>query len=108
MFQVGQLLADGFAHIVHHGFVIAVGAAQGLGDDLVDQLEALQSLGRDAEGLCGIGGFFGGFPQNGSAAFGRNHGIGGVLQHVHGIAHGNGQRTAGAAFANYGADNRHA
>ena len=59
-----------------------MGAAQRFADHLIDDPQALQALGRNAHGFCGIRGFIGGFPQNRGATFRRNHRIGRVLQHV--------------------------
>src|SRR5690349_12082297 len=50
----------------------AVGAAFGLGDDLVDEAELEGGLGGEAEGHGGFVSLFGGSPEDGGAAFGRN------------------------------------
>src|SRR5258707_3097290 len=64
------------------GIVVAVGAAVGFGDDFVDDAEFFKIRGHDLHGdgggfrLCGIP------PNNGSAAFGRDHGIKTVFEDV--------------------------
>src|SRR6056297_4091772 len=74
---------------------IAMGAAEGFGDDLVDQLVLLQALRRDAHRLGGFPGLLGAFPQDGGTALRRDHAVDGVLQHQQPVAHADGERAAG-------------
>src|SRR5208283_2024004 len=46
-------------------------------------------------------------PDDGSAPFGRNHGVEGVLHDVHAVAHGHGQRSPRTAFSRDGDDDGH-
>ena len=82
-------------------------AAFGLGDDFIDDAEIAEVLGRDAQRLRGELGLAGIAPQDRGAALRRNHRIDRILEHVHLIAHGDGQRAAGAAFAGDGDDDGH-
>ncbi len=97
-----QFATDRFGHARR----IAMGAAQRFVDDLVDDAQAFQALGGDAHGLGGFRRLLGGLPEDGGAAFRRDHRIGGVLQHVQLVADTDGQRAAGTALADHGGDDR--
>ena len=84
-----------------------MGTAARLGDDAVDDFHAHQILRRQAQRLGGVGGLVGAAPQDRGAALGRDHRIGRVLQHQHGIAGGEGDGAARAALADDGGDQRH-
>ena len=90
-----------------HLFRVAVRAAQWLVDDLVDQAHGFQAMRGQAQRVGSVGSAFGRFPQDRGAAFRRDHRVRRVLQHQHGVAHGNGQRAAGTAFADDRGDQRH-
>ena len=100
---VEQHSLEAFGHLPG----IAVRAADRLAHDLVDQSQAVQALGGQAQLLGRILGLVGGLPQDRSAAFGRDHRVGAVFQHQRAIAHADSQRAAGAAFADHGTDDRH-
>src|SRR6266849_2392634 len=76
-----ELALEGVTEKFGGGFVVAVGAAVGFGDDFVDNAEVLQVRGHDLHG-DGRGFGFGGFAQVASdgfalaALFGVNAGIG--------------------------------
>ena len=74
------------------------------GDDLVDDAEPGQIAGGDAHRLRRFGRPPGILPEDGGAGFGRGHGVDGVLQHQDAVGDADGQRAAGAAFAD---DDRH-
>ncbi len=82
-------------------------AAQRFADDLVDQTQGLQAVCGNAQRLCRIRRLVRTLPQDGGAAFRRNDRVSRILQHQHGIAHGNSQCAAGTAFADDGADDGH-
>ena len=83
-----------------------MGAAQGLGDQGIDQPQLLEALGGDAHGLGGVGGLLGALPEDGGAALRRDHRVGGVLQHGELVAHADRQGPAGAALTHHGGDDR--
>src|SRR3954469_20531094 len=85
---------------------IAVRAAERLGNDPVDEAEGLQPAGGDAERLGRIRCHLGAAPQDGGTAFRRDHGIDGVLHHLHYVTNGDGERSARAALADDGGDER--
>jgi hypothetical protein len=86
------------------GFVIAVSAAFGFGNDIVDAAEFAQIGGRDAHGFGGQL-FLGGIaPHDGGAALGRNHRVDRVLHHQNAVGNGDGQRSAAAANSDDGGD----
>src|SRR5687768_10998043 len=88
--QLLQRLGERLAQRLRRGLRIAVRAAQRLGNDPVDEAEGLQAARRDAERLGGLGRHLGAAPQDGGATLGRNHRVGGVLQHDDEVAHGDG------------------
>src|SRR5690348_1385673 len=90
-----------------HRARIAVRAAGGFADDLVDQAEFPETWCGQAQRFGGILGAPGVLPQDRRATFRRDHGIGGVLQHVDAVAHADRQGAARAAFAGHGAYDRH-
>ena len=83
-----------------------MGAAQGLGDDLVHQGMLLELVRGDGHGLRRQVGLVGAAPEDGGAPLGGDDGIGPVLQHQQPVADTNGQGAAGAALAHHGADDR--
>nr|GEU28296.1 hypothetical protein [Tanacetum cinerariifolium] len=105
--ELAQRVGQGALEHGGHGFRIAVGAAQRFVDDLVDQADGFEAVRRQAQRFGSVGRAFRGFPQDRRATFGRDHRIGRVLQHQHRVAHGNGERAAGAAFADDGGNQRH-
>ena len=86
---------------------VAVGAAGRLAHDLVDQAQALQARGGQAQLFGGILGLAGILPQDRGAAFRGNGRVHRVLQHHGAVAHAQRQRAAGATFTDHGADDRH-
>lgn len=98
---------DVIADDVDGAFGFAVGAAHGFFDDGVDDGELFQVLRRQFQGARGVLGEFGGAPEDRGTAFGRNHGIDGMLQHHHAVGGGDGDRAARAAFADDDRYQRH-
>ena len=91
------------------GFVgVAVGAAEGFGDDRVDDFEFGQVGRGEFQGGSGCGGFGAVAPEDGGAGFGGSDGVPGVLEHGGVVAEANTEGAAGAAFTDDGADNRDA
>ena len=82
-------------------------AAQGLADNLVDQPQCLQAIRGNTQRLGSDRGLVRTLPQDGGTAFRRNDRVSCILQHQHGIAHRNRQRTTGTAFADDGTDDGH-
>src|SRR5574343_745988 len=108
--QTGKLLErvlQGLLQVLCHADMVTMRAAERLAYHPVDQPQGFQAMRPDTHGFRSFRCLFGTLPQNGSAAFRRNDGISGVLQHLHGIADGNRQRAAGAALADDGDDDRH-
>src|SRR5262249_30365564 len=64
LLHVVQCLGQGLLERRHHGRVVAVRAAERLGDDLVDQAQRLQPLGRDTQRLRRFFGVTGVLPEN--------------------------------------------
>ena len=81
-------------------------AAERLGDDVVDELEPVQPLGRDAHRFSGQLRLVGALPQNARAAFGGDDRVDAVLQHQHAVGDAYGERAAGAALADHDAHDR--
>src|SRR3546814_577395 len=77
----------------------AMGAAQRLRNDVVDDTEAQQVLGRQAQSLGRLLRLLAGAPENRGAAFWRDHRVDRVLQHVDAVGGGQGDGAAGAALA---------
>eukprot|EP00042_Codosiga_hollandica_P001261 m.925518 g.925518 ORF g.925518 m.925518 type:complete len:419 (-) comp132159_c0_seq1:150-1406(-) len=90
-----------------HLLGVAVGAAHRLADDLVDEPQRLQAVGRDAQRVGRVGRALTALPQDGCTAFGRDDRVGRELQHQHLVGHADGQRTARAALTNDGGDDGH-
>ena len=86
--------------------VVAVSAAQRLGNHAVDDPELEQILGREAERVRGLLGVLVTLPQNTRAALGADHRVVGVLQDGDPVADADPQRAAAAAFADDHADDR--
>src|SRR3546814_6868888 len=76
-----------------------MGAAQRLRNDVVDDTEAQQVLGRQAQSLGRLLRLLAGAPENRGAAFWRDHRVDRVLQHVDAVGGGQGDGAAGAALA---------
>src|SRR5487761_2180557 len=86
LLQVTQHLGERLLQRHHHRRVVAMGSAQRLVDDLVDQPELLQPGGGDPERLGGLGRMFGRFPEDRRATLGRYHRIRCILQHQRDVA----------------------
>ncbi len=84
-----------------------MGAAAGLAHHLVHQPQALQAPGGQAQLFGRILGLAGVLPQDRGAALGGDDRVGAVFEHDRAVAHADGQRAAGAALADHGADDRH-
>src|SRR5262249_7125019 len=69
--QLPERLGERLAQRLGGGLRVAVRAAQGLRDDLVDEPEGLQAARGDAERLGGVGRHLGAAPQDRGATFGR-------------------------------------
>lgn len=89
-------------------FWIAVRAAQGLLDDVVDQPVVQVVLGGERECICGlvVRVLIGDFPENRGAAFWADDRIPGVFQHGHTISDADAQGAATAPFADDDAEYR--
>ena len=94
-----QLIDQGLAQGRSHELGIAVRAAERFADHLVDEAEFKESVGCESQSLSGFRSLVGALPENGCAPFRADHGIRGVLKHDERVAHGNGESSAGAAFA---------
>src|SRR5581483_892675 len=88
--RVLQRLLEGERH--RRG--VAVRAAERLVQDAVDEPERLQPARGDAERLGRLGRLVGALPQDGRAAFGRDHRVGRVLQHLHQVSDRDRERAA--------------
>ena len=85
-----------------------MGAADGLLDDAVDNLEVKQ-LGRgDAQPERGFVGFRAVFPKNGGAPFWGDHAVDAVFEDMHAVGNTEGERAARAAFTDDRGDDGHA
>ena len=87
---------------------VAMGAAERFGDDVIDDAELLEPIRRHAHGFRGVRGELGRFPQDRRAAFRRDHGVGGILQHVELIGDADGDRAAGIRLAGHRCNQRRA
>src|SRR5882762_4701759 len=87
--------------------VIGMGASFRFGDNLIDDAQFLQVGGRNFQRDSRRFRLGRVAPHNGRAAFRRNHGIETVLENIHAVADGYGQRAARSAFAGHGHNNRH-
>ena len=65
-----------------------------------------RSAGGDAHGFGGVRGFGGVFPEDGRAGFRGGDRIDRVFQHENPVGHADGERAAGAAFADDHRDDR--
>src|SRR5262245_51121554 len=81
---------------------IAMRAAERFADDLVDETKFGKTRRGEAERLGGVLGLLGALPEDRRAAFGRDHRIRRVLQHVRAVADADRERAARAAFADNG------
>jgi hypothetical protein len=84
-----------------------MGAAHGLGDHLVDDLEPLEVARRHLHRFGGILGVGVVAPQDRGATLRRDHRVDRVLQHVDAVGGGDGQCAARAAFADHHAHQWH-
>ena len=84
-----------------------MGAAGGLGDDLVDDAQSQLVGRRDLHRLGGLVLAVLVLPEDGRAPLGRDHRVGRVLQHEHPVAHPQRQRAAAPPLAGDGDDDRH-
>src|SRR5262245_10723665 len=108
LLELAPTVLQGLLDGLHRRFGVAVRAAERLVHDLVDQAERLQARSGDAERLRRFRRIVGALPQDGGAALGRDHGIGRVLEDVDEVPYRDSERAAGAAFADDGAQDRHA
>ena len=103
--EVGEVVGRGARRRAGHGEGgVVVGAAFGFADDFVDAAQHFDVGGGVAEGGGGLLLLAGVLPHDGGAAFGRDDGVDGVLEHEDAVGDGEGQRAAGAAFAGDGGD----
>ena len=87
------------------GGVVVVCTADGLRDDVVDELEFHQVGGDEFHGLGGLGGVLAVLPEDGGAALGGDDGVVGVLHHDNAVGDADAEGTAGTALADdYGDD----
>ncbi|EAU65776.1 hypothetical protein STIAU_6738 [Stigmatella aurantiaca DW4/3-1] len=102
--QLRQVLAQHLAQPLGRLDRIAVRAARGLGDHLVDDLHAQQVLGGELQGIGGLA-RLGGVPEeDGGTALGGDDRVDAVLHHQHAVAHADGQRPPRAALADDGGE----
>src|SRR5438067_1810177 len=111
--QLGQLRAQHHAQPRGGAVPVAVRAAHRLRHDAVDDAQTQQLGGRGAHGLRRLRRLGGITPEDRRAALGRDHGVDGVLEHQHAVAHADGQGAAAAALARHhghdrGRQRRHA
>src|SRR5215831_5007296 len=105
--QLAPRVLQRLAQVLQHRIVIAVRPARRLAHDAVDEAQRLQARCRDPERFRGFCSIVRALPQDGRATFGRNHRVGGVLEHQGDVAYRDRERAAGAALADDGADHRH-
>src|SRR6185437_13085876 len=105
--QFVQLVQQHGLQADRHRARVAVRAAGGFADDLVDQSEFLEARRGQAQRFRGVLGAAGVLPKDRLAALRRNHRIGRVLQHVDAVTDTNRERAAGTALADHGAHDRH-
>src|SRR5215210_312955 len=98
---------EGFAHGLDGGGGIVVGAAEGLGDDLVDDAASLHVRRRELEGIGGLGGPAGIAEDYGGARFGRYNGEVGVFEHTDVVSGAHGERPAGTSLPDNDRDYGH-
>ena len=79
--ELGELVAEGFGDSLDDGMGVSMGAAERFRNHFIDNMEVDQVLRRHLQGGGGIGNFRWIIPQDGSAAFRRNHRIDTMLQH---------------------------
>ena len=102
----GQELAlEDFAEEFRGGFVIAVGASIGFGNNFVDDAKFHEVVGHNFHGDGGGFSFGRIAPDDGGAAFGRDHGVETVFENVDAITDGDSERSTRAAFTGDGDDN---
>ena len=90
------------------GLGIAMRATDGLGQHFVDELELEQAIGGEVHRVRRHFFLVGALPENGRAAFRRNHRVGGELQHQQPVANANGQRATRTTLADHAADDGNA
>jgi len=105
--QLGEMPLERNVEQFRGAGMVGLGPADWFGDDVVNAAELLQVLGSDAHGLGGKFSLGSVTPHDGGTAFGRNHGVDGVLQHQHAVADGDGQGAARATLAGNDRDDRH-
>ena len=105
--QLPKALLDGLADRLDRLALVALGPAQRLGHDLVDDAQLDQILGGQLERLGGLLGLLAAAPQDRGAALRRDHRIDRVLQHDHLVGGRDRDRAARAALADDRADERH-
>src|SRR5690606_35531349 len=90
-----QMLDQTLTHTLGHLVVIAVGTTGRFRQHLVNNTELMQTGCGEAHSFRRFRCLVGTAPQNRGTAFGRNHGIGSVLQHLQVIADTNRERATG-------------
>lgn len=96
-----ELLDDPLPEVLGGFLRVAVGSAEGLLDDGVDDAEALVFSSSEVEGLGGgvVVLLVGLFPEDRRAALGADDGVPGVFEHGDAICDGDAEGSAGAALA---------
>src|SRR6516164_8053855 len=79
--ELGERAFEGVSQALDDADPVAVGAAQRLDHDLVDDAQLQQILRRQLQRLGRVLGHLGAAPQDGRAALRRDHRIDGMLQH---------------------------
>lgn len=67
--EVVEVFGDDVSKGECGGVVVVVGAADGLWDDVINELELEEVWGDELHGFCGFWGVFAVFPEDGGAAF---------------------------------------
>ncbi len=106
--QIPQHRLNRFANGLDGRLTVALRAAQRFGDNTVNHAQFLQILRGQAQRFGRLAHFFGIFPQDRCAAFGRDHGINRMFQHGDAVGRGKGHRAARPAFTNDDRHHRHA
>ena len=99
-----QVAEESGPESLRHGGEVVVSAAEGFGDDVIDEAEFAKMAGGDFEGFRGAGGGGAVLPQNGGAAFGGDDGLVGFFEDEDAFGHADAESAAGAAFADDGGD----
>src|SRR5436309_9917484 len=96
--EMPQVATEGLAERRGRRLGVGVRPTRRLGDDLVDDPELQQVLGRDLQGLGGPLPLARVLPEDGRAALGGDDGVHRVLEHQHAVRETDGERAARASL----------